>query len=114
MEKCIVETTGDFMLLSPRGEEIHAHRPTVIVKDAFVDIKLQRGEIRVLAQKLPSEASDVDFLVIVREMTKDLNRHDKKQATKYRKQVKAAVLAYAAEYGYDAFGEQISSEKLEG
>lgn len=111
MMKCIVETTGEFMLLTNHSEEIPAHRPAVIIKDAFVEIKLERGELRVLAQVLPKEATDGQFVATLREFTKGIDRRDRKQAKKYKEQVKAAVLAYTAEFGYDLFGEQLEVEK---
>ena len=88
--KCIVETTGSFMLLNSTLEEIPSERPSVTTMGSFVDIRINKKELKVFARNLPRKASDEDF-------KKVLDIMDGK--------VKPAVEAYCAELGVTIDGE---------
>jgi hypothetical protein len=60
--KYLVETSGDFMLLDiATGVEISESRPSVVRPTAFVTACATRGQLRMLHNDLPDEASDADF-----------------------------------------------------
>jgi membrane protein involved in colicin uptake len=89
--KHIVETTGSFMLLNSNREEIDSNRPSVVTHTPFVDIRINKKELKVLARNLPKEASDDDFFEVFVEMERD---------------AKAAVEAYCAELGVTIDGDE--------
>ena len=56
----IVETTGEFSLLSPEGVDVRRKRPTVMVRCNFVEQQAANGQLRVLCE-VSDEASDKSF-----------------------------------------------------
>ena len=97
--KCIVETTGEFMLLNiPTMEEIPADRPAVVFLTPFIDVRINRKELKVLARDLPKHASDEDFAEVFNTMKDDK---------------KAAVAAFCAEYGIDVEGNKLDEMEVE-
>lgn len=95
--KCIVETKGDLSLLTPTFEDIKHDRPTVVPHSTFIDVKLNEGQLKILARDLPKEASDEDFKQVYKELESD---------------TKQAVAAYCSEFGKDPTG--IERDDLEG
>lgn len=61
MNKCIVQTTGPFMLLTRSGP-INVGIATVVEKDSFVSDRLRRGDLEVLADNLPANLTQDDLL----------------------------------------------------
>lgn len=93
--KCIVETTGSFMFINTDLSEIQHNRPSVTGHSAFIDLRLNNKELKILARNLPHKASDVEFA----------------KALKAAKgKVSLAVSAYCAELGVDTEGEAIEVE----
>lgn len=92
--KCIVETTGNFGLINTNGEYIESYRPTVTKQTIFIEQKLVRGDLKVLAKALPKDANDADFLKFYEDS---------------KKSVPLSVEAYCATFGRNAAGELIES-----
>lgn len=95
--KCIVETTGRFMLLNTTSEEIPSQRPSVTTMTPFVDVRINKKELKVLARNLPRKANDADFKEVLVAM----------EGNK-----KAAVAAYAAEFGLTIDGEPLDEVEV--
>jgi hypothetical protein len=96
--KCIVKTTGDFGLLNTTLEEIHYHRPSVTKHTAFVEQRILRGDLKLLAVRLPPEASDRDFRATWEGSKKDET---------------LSVTSFCAMFGQEPNGTKIDGEKLE-
>ena len=105
--KCIVETTGDFMLLNSTFEEISAQRACVTTMTPFVDIRINKKELRVLARNLPRNANDEDFNVVLNAMKDE----DANYCT--AEQSKDAAAAYCAEFGLDVDGQDLEATEIE-
>lgn len=61
MNKCIVKTTGSFMLLTRSGS-INVGIATVVEKDSFVAERIRKGDLEVLADNLPANLTQDDLL----------------------------------------------------
>lgn len=90
--KSIVETTGNFGLLNTNGDYIEATRPSVTKSTIFIEQRLVRGDLKVLAKDLPKEAEDADFVKFLEDSKGD---------------VKLAVEAFCATFGRNAAGEAV-------
>jgi hypothetical protein len=88
------------MLLNmPTYEEIPSQRASVTSQTPFVDTKINKKEVKILARGLPRQASDADFKEVLMEMEGD---------------EKAAAAAYCAEFGLTIDGEELEEmEKTE-
>lgn len=76
MAKCIVKTTGQFMLSTDDGY-IFAQVPTVIERNQFVGSRIGLGQLQVLAEVVPPETTQeqlVAFKGTVEEFVKSLNK----------------------------------------
>lgn len=60
MNKCIVKTTGSFMLLTRSGS-INVGIATVVEKDSFVSDRIRKGDLEVLADNLPVNLTQDDL-----------------------------------------------------
>lgn len=66
--KILVETTGPFFLIDPHnGQMLHAGRPSVVSRTAFVSHRAGLGQVRVLATDLVAAATDAEFEAYWRE-----------------------------------------------
>lgn len=88
--KCIVETTGKFSLISGNGDHIKDDRPSVVSNNSFIESRMYRGDLRILAKNLPPEASDVEFYEFYIEC---------------KKNTELAVNSYCAKFGLNTQGE---------
>lgn len=61
--KIIVETTGEFGLMSGR-EEIQHHRPSVVTQTYFTETRTGNGQLKVLCNDVPDSADDKTFAEI--------------------------------------------------
>lgn len=79
MGKVLAETTGNFMLVDPaNSQNVLPHdRPGVIEKSAFFEERAMRGQIRVLNDELPDDATDAQF-------AEQWENDGEKSAEKYR------------------------------
>lgn len=91
-DKVIVETTGSFILLNTDLQEINCHRPTVVRKTGFVEQEAGNGRLKILAVKLPHEASDEEFLEFWIDSNKDKE---------------LAISSYCAAYGCNPQGDAV-------
>jgi len=96
--KCIVETTGSFMLLNTTMEAIPSQRPCVTTMNTFVNIAINEKKLKVLARNLPRKASDTEFLEGYIALEKD---------------GKQAAAAYCAEFGLTIDGEPLDDVEVE-
>ena len=62
MNKCIVKTTGGFMLLTRTGP-INVGVATVVEKDSFVSDRIRKGDLELIADNLPAHLDQQDLLV---------------------------------------------------
>jgi len=100
-KKCIVETTGSFMLLNSTGEEINANRPSVVVHTDFVDEQQtsRPKQLNILASGLPLDATDAEF----EKFLKDSNDDEA-----------LAIESFCAAHGVDIKGEPVKQERGRG
>lgn len=72
--KVIAKPTGPFMLVLDRGEVLFSHRPSVVTMTDYLEMRVVKGEIKVLTAKddLPDTASDSEF----NQFWEDSNRDD--------------------------------------
>ena len=61
MTKCIVKTTGQFMLLTRSGS-IKVGTATVVEKDEFVASRLRNGDLELLQDNLPDSVTQEDLI----------------------------------------------------
>lgn len=60
--KLLVETTGQFMLVDAiTGDILEAHRPSVVRSTSFITARATIGQVGVIHNQLPEEASDEEF-----------------------------------------------------
>ena len=96
MKKCVVITTGNFGLLSPLKEVIHAHGALTCVFDSpFIRTKLSDGSLELVAKNLPEEATDADLQQCVKESENNLP---------------LALEAFCSLYGVDLEGNPTDTE----
>ena len=93
--KHLVETTGDFMLLdSSTRTSIRHDRPTIVKVTPFVTTRLGTGELKLLIQDLPEEATDdemFEYIMLAGDAA-------------------TGVAAYLAHFGLDEYGRPIETE----
>ena len=61
MQKVLIETTGPFQLLARSGQMVHAHRPSVVVMEAFFQHRSSIGQLKPVCNNLKPEATDKEF-----------------------------------------------------
>ena len=61
MNKCIVKTTGSFMLLTRTGP-INVGVATLVEKDSFVADRIRKGDLELIADNLPAHLDQRDLL----------------------------------------------------
>lgn len=73
MIKLLAETKGSFQLLDlgHHGQSIKARRPSVVVNSNFVQDRIGRNQVRVIAE-LKDEATDEEFASYLRESDGDI------------------------------------------
>ncbi|MER8983964.1 hypothetical protein [Mesorhizobium sp. M0843] len=88
MNKLLAETKGSFQLhdLAHMGQRLRANRPGVVENTFFIQDRIGRGQIRVIAELKP-EASDDDFIGYVKESEGDMQ---------------LAIDAFLSEFGAEA------------
>lgn len=96
MIKLLAETKGSFQLhdLAHKGQRIQARRPSVVENSHFIQDRIGRGQVRVIAELKP-EATDEDFVGYRKESGGD---------------DQLAIDAFLAEFGAEA-AEQASGKK---
>lgn len=92
---CIVQTTGHFGLLNSNGDDIKHNRPTLTRQSQFIDQRLHRGDLKILARNLPKTCTDAEF--------EDVYHSSKGNA-------KLAAQAFCALFGQDTDGTPIEVE----
>ncbi|RWD47493.1 hypothetical protein [Mesorhizobium sp.] len=73
MIKLLAETKGSFQLhdLAHMGQRIHARRPSVVDNSHFIQDRIGRAQVRVIAELRP-EATDADFVGYLKESEGDM------------------------------------------
>ncbi|MCG7628998.1 hypothetical protein MHM88_14395 [Epibacterium sp. MM17-32] len=60
--KAIAKTSQSIMLVDPQTREILTHdKPSVVTWTQFLEARTGKGQIKILASDLPTEASDTEF-----------------------------------------------------
>lgn len=59
--KIIAKTTGPFELLNTNKEFLTAEKPHVVTETQFIVQRAAKGQVKILANELPAEASDEEF-----------------------------------------------------
>lgn len=95
MYNCIVETKGEFGLLNSNGDDIRHNRPTLTLQTTFIEQRLLRGDIRVLARNLPRTSTDAEFEQVLKDSKDD---------------VKLAVAAFCGLYNQDVGGDKFEDD----
>jgi len=89
--KCIVETTGMFLLVNTNGEEVRATRPSVVTNTNFIETRLQKEQLKILARGLPDSATDAEFKEFLKASPDD---------------VKLAVASFCGKFGLTIDGDK--------
>lgn len=97
MHKAIVETRGSYFLMGSlhSGEDrVPFERPAVVLRTYYIDSRVQAGAgyLRVLADELPPEANDTDWLEVLESTRAEDGSFD----------VEAALAAYLSELKVEA------------
>ncbi|RWM90005.1 MAG: hypothetical protein EOR84_22615 [Mesorhizobium sp.] len=73
MIKLLAETKGSFQLhdLAHKGQRIHARRPSVVDNSHFIQDRIGRAQVRIIAELKP-EATDADFVGYMKESDGDM------------------------------------------
>jgi hypothetical protein len=90
--KYLVETSGPFMLIDISVEfDIPSDRPAVVQPTGFIMAAAARGQLKILLNDLPDEASDPDFLEF------------------WKADQKIALEAYRSKFGPDAIEDPLDN-----
>ncbi|TPJ51676.1 MULTISPECIES: hypothetical protein [unclassified Mesorhizobium] len=97
MIKLLAETKGSFQLhdLAHKGQRIHARRPSVVENSHFIQDRIGRGQVRIIAELKP-EATDEDFVAYVKEAEGDMQ---------------FAIDAFMAEFGTEAVDQPVKKKR---
>lgn len=69
--KAIVETTSNIMLVDAGTKDfLPEDRPAVMTMTQFLQTRIGKGDVRVLAADLPNEANDADFVEYLKDAEK--------------------------------------------
>ncbi|RWN60209.1 hypothetical protein [Mesorhizobium sp.] len=73
MIKLLAETKGSFQLhdLAHKGQRIHARRPSVVENSHFIQDRIGRAQVRIIAELKP-EATDAEFIGYMKESDGDM------------------------------------------